>query len=1100
MRKTVYLIGILLTGLVSAQKPFVNGISKSATTATDIVTISGLNFSGSGVQALDGSGTEVYFGKGKSQNVNVISSSLIEAEVPATATYGPVIVRNSDGSIGMSGQGFSMSFDVDAKAAGFTNRSALKTTSTSNNFTYDLCTCDFDGDELNDLILTNNEAGNLSVYLNSESATDPFSAAPANFSNTAEFSHNITCGDLNGDGKPDIAVTTDDATKRLVSIYPNTSTLGSITFGTRILISVPASGTVTRRLKQVRIADMDGDGLQDIIVGNSADGDNVLYIYKNTSTLKGAISFSPSPFTFTVAGSASTGSFDVGDLNNDNRPDIALIPNGRSGVIYLIKNQSSVGSFSLSLVKTVGNTANRRRIIIADFNQDGDNDFAISREAVGIEIYENTNPSSLNFTTISKTDTGVDPWGLDVGDVNGDGKPDILSASLGDNLLYYQNNSTGSINFSSANKIGVGELIRNVIVGDFTNDGKPDIAFTYNSVNNIVGSLGYIINQECMTPVINPDQGIYCTNSDFFLNATKGVGVVYTWDVSGDDPLEDSSTLNLNGNGYAGNKTITVTAAAPGGCSAQSAAIGLSHDNTDSPAGTPDIDTSLGTNILCAGEVLRLTTTAVATNYNWYGPNGYISSTTSPTNFLEIAASATTNHSGTYGLTVDNAACESSLVNITITVSSPPATAIAVSDCDAGSITMELPDLTGQGISYQWLRGVTPAGNLPSLTTSTLGQYSVVLTDGNTCDFTTEVFEIFASDFVGSIPALGINPLPGTTNLQVCSGVATTFTSSQTGSGITNSWEIEDPSATVTTASGNSMVQTFNTTGTWTIRLLSNYSSPNFGIGCSEKTITVTDAPTYTADVSPGTTKCPSEEVTLSFSETDVLSYSWDDLAATSGPLTVTEAGTYTATYITDKGCEVVADPVVITNLPGLDLVSQTPPIVDNMVQLADGQLSVNLSVALTATNIVWEINPVSAGNIISGTASSQQVEISLSAPQATITVSGTVGSCDESETVTVINGSSVPRNSFSPNGDGLNDDWKIVNSSLLDGCTVYILDGRGAHVFVTKLPAPGIGGDPDSIWDGRFNGKMAPEGVYYYVIKCSDSSANQSGSILLAR
>ena len=122
----------------------------------------------------------------------------------------------------------------------------------------------------------------------------------------------------------------------------------------------------------------------------------------------------------------------------------------------------------------------------------------------------------------------------------------ILSASLNDNLLYYQNNSTGSISFSSANKIGIGDLIRNVIVGDFTDDGKPDVAFTWNSVNNNVGSLGYVINQECMTPVINPNQGIYCTGTDFFLNATKGAGVTYTWDLSGNFPDEVRPFLFLS--------------------------------------------------------------------------------------------------------------------------------------------------------------------------------------------------------------------------------------------------------------------------------------------------------------------------------------------------------------------------------------------------------------------------------------------------------------------------------------------------------------------------------------------------------------------------
>jgi gliding motility-associated-like protein len=112
-----------------------------------------------------------------------------------------------------------------------------------------------------------------------------------------------------------------------------------------------------------------------------------------------------------------------------------------------------------------------------------------------------------------------------------------------------------------------------------------------------------------------------------------------------------------------------------------------------------------------------------------------------------------------------------------------------------------------------------------------------------------------------------------------------------------------------------------------------------------------------------------------------------------------------------------------------------------------------------------------------------------------------TAEGCDESESVEISGGGPRPRKTFSPNGDGLNDCWEIVNSSGLTGCEVYILDTRGAIVFKTELPLdPVLPAGPDCIWEGDFNGKDVPEGVYFFVVKCTDGSQNLSGSILVAR
>ena len=65
--------------------------------------------------------------------------------------------------------------------------------------------------------------------------------------------------------------------------------------------------------------------------------------------------------------------------------------------------------------------------------------------------------------------------------------------------------------------------------------------------------------------------------------------------------------------------------------------------------------------------------------------------------------------------------------------------------------------------------------------------------------------------------------------------------------------------------------------------------------------------------------------------------------------------------------------------------------------------------------------------------------------------------------------------NTFTPNGDGVNDKWKIEYLDSYPNVTVNIFNRYGVRLFVS------IGYiEP---WDGMFNGQLVPVGTYYYVI-----------------
>jgi len=68
-----------------------------------------------------------------------------------------------------------------------------------------------------------------------------------------------------------------------------------------------------------------------------------------------------------------------------------------------------------------------------------------------------------------------------------------------------------------------------------------------------------------------------------------------------------------------------------------------------------------------------------------------------------------------------------------------------------------------------------------------------------------------------------------------------------------------------------------------------------------------------------------------------------------------------------------------------------------------------------------------------------------------------------------------LPPTAFSPNGDGVNDEWKVLGRNIVAVETI-VFNRWGEKVFYSK--------NMNECWNGTFNGKMAAVGVYPAVIK----------------
>ncbi len=85
------------------------------------------------------------------------------------------------------------------------------------------------------------------------------------------------------------------------------------------------------------------------------------------------------------------------------------------------------------------------------------------------------------------------------------------------------------------------------------------------------------------------------------------------------------------------------------------------------------------------------------------------------------------------------------------------------------------------------------------------------------------------------------------------------------------------------------------------------------------------------------------------------------------------------------------------------------------------------------------------------------------------------------------------PPNAFTPNGDGVHDEWEIpLLASLYLDCTVDIYNRLGQQVFHSVGYA--------KPWNGKYKGQDQPVATYYYIIKARSDLAPVSGSVTIVR
>ena len=82
--------------------------------------------------------------------------------------------------------------------------------------------------------------------------------------------------------------------------------------------------------------------------------------------------------------------------------------------------------------------------------------------------------------------------------------------------------------------------------------------------------------------------------------------------------------------------------------------------------------------------------------------------------------------------------------------------------------------------------------------------------------------------------------------------------------------------------------------------------------------------------------------------------------------------------------------------------------------------------------------------------------------------------------------------NTFTPNGDGMNDTWGLEEMRFFQGATIHIFERGGERLFHTD--------NPDIRWDGTYKGKHLPTGTYYWKIEIKETGEIRKGILNLIK
>ncbi len=296
---------------------------------------------------------------------------------------------------------------------------------------------------------------------NTASPTIPVDFAPKTDFATGDTPYSMAMGDLNADGRPDLAVA--NGLDHTVSVLLGTAD-GS--FGAR---SDYETGTDPL---SVAIADLNADGKLDVVVGDQD-------IFAPVSVLLGNGDGTLGARSAYVTGTSDVSSVVVGDLNGDGRPDLTVAGTFSQVASVLLGNGD--GTFGSNMDFMIEGSGLANSLALADLNSDTHldllvaNGFVSSMVSVLLGNGDGTFGPITDFVTGTRPDNSNYPISVAAADLDADSKLDLVVVDTQCwSISVLLGNGDGT--FRPKTDYPTWAYPYCVTIGDLNSDGRPDLA------------------------------------------------------------------------------------------------------------------------------------------------------------------------------------------------------------------------------------------------------------------------------------------------------------------------------------------------------------------------------------------------------------------------------------------------------------------------------------------------------------------------------------------------------------------------------------------------------------------------------------------------
>lgn len=282
-----------------------------------------------------------------------------------------------------------------------------------------------------------------------------------------QYPSTVAIGDINNDGKNEVVVGNNGLN---IEVFVQDGLGG--------LVSSATYPTVNS--ERLRIADLNNDGLLDL-VGVGYNTDTVDVFYQNTDGILN------SPVTYDVT-HWGVEDLKIGDVNGDGLMDIVIM-NGRSAPPQIAIMIQTAGGFSVPVYYTFGDVF-PGGITVGDVNGDGKGDVIASYggNSGHIDVFVQNSAGTLPpASTYSSYDI---PESIESADVNADGRRDIIVLHGGfDSMGVYTQTSQGTLSTEQLYTLPRASHYNphGLAIGDINGDGLPDVVVaSYDNSSGLV--------------------------------------------------------------------------------------------------------------------------------------------------------------------------------------------------------------------------------------------------------------------------------------------------------------------------------------------------------------------------------------------------------------------------------------------------------------------------------------------------------------------------------------------------------------------------------------------------------------------------------------